>query len=53
MTQAPLLMTKLAITGCASAGPGAVTRNPFDYTAAVAESWKSQLPPNPVKLLSQ
>ena len=53
MTQALVLLTGLGLAGCASVGPGAVTLDSFDYTAAVAESWKSQLLPNPVKLLSQ
>lgn len=44
----PLLAT-LAMTGCASIGPAAVTRDRFDYTSAVAESWKSQMLLNLVK----
>jgi len=36
-----LLLTLLGLAGCASLGPGAVTRDRFEYTSAVAESWKS------------
>src|SRR5262245_832581 len=48
--QALLFLTVLGIVGCASIGPGTVTRDRFDYTTAVAESWKSQMLLNLVKL---
>src|SRR5437867_12061427 len=36
--------------GCASIGPGTVTKDRFDYTAAVGESWKSEMLLNLVKI---
>ena len=45
-----LLLALLAMAGCSSIGPGSVTRDRFDYTAAVAESWKSQMLLNLVKI---
>ena len=45
-----LLVAVLAVAGCGSIGPGAVTRDRFDYTGAVGESWKSQMLLNLVKL---
>jgi hypothetical protein len=50
MKRVLLLLTVLAMAGCASIGPGTVTRDRFDYTGALAESWKSQMLLNLVKL---
>jgi hypothetical protein len=36
--------------GCASIGPGTVTRDRFDYTGAISESWKHQMLLNMVKM---
>ena len=44
-----LVLTMLGVAGC-SIGPSTMTRDRFDYTAAVAESWKSQMLLNLVKL---
>jgi hypothetical protein len=44
------VLAALGVVGCSSIGPGTVTRDRFDYTGAVAESWKSQMLLNLVKL---
>jgi len=44
------LLASLLFVGCSGIGPSTVTRDRFDYTGAVAESWKSQMLLNLVKL---
>jgi hypothetical protein len=44
------LFVLLSFTGCASIGPGTVTRDRFDYVTAISDSWKSQMLFNLVKL---
>ena len=47
MTQAILLLAVLAMAGCASMGPGAVTRDRFDYTAGLQPAAAQVQPPKP------
>lgn len=47
MTQAVLLLAVLAMAGCASMGPGAVTRDRFDYTAGLQPAAAQVQPPKP------
>jgi hypothetical protein len=45
-----LLGATLFLSGCAGIGPGTVSRDRFDYTTAISDSWKSQMLLNMVKL---
>jgi hypothetical protein len=45
-----VLVAVLVHAGCGTIGPGSVTRDRFEYTSAVAESWKTQMLLNLVKL---
>ncbi len=38
------------LAGCASIGPTTVTRDRFDYTGAISESWKHQMLLNMIKI---
>jgi hypothetical protein len=40
----------LFLTGCAGIGPGTVTRDRFDYTTAISDSWKHQMLFNMIKM---
>ena len=44
------LLALSCLTACASIGPGTVPRDRFDYSSAVADSWKQQALLNIVKL---
>ena len=50
MMAGAVLMALLLLVGCSGIWPSTVTRDRFDYTAAVAESWKSQMLLNLVKM---
>lgn len=40
----------LLLSACASIGPGTVSRDRFDYTAAISDSWKHQMLFNMIKI---
>ncbi len=40
----------LSLAGCAGIGPGTVSRDRFDYTEAISDSWKRQMLFNMVKI---
>jgi len=44
-----LAVIPLMLSGCAAIGPGSVTRDRFDYTTAISDSWKTQMLFNIVK----
>ena len=45
------LVTAMALmSGCAGIGPSTIPRDRFDYTAAISDSWKSQMLFNMVKI---
>lgn len=45
-----LLLTLPAFAGCSVIGPATIARDRFDYTTAVADSWKRQMLLNIVKI---
>ncbi len=40
----------VALSGCGGVGPRSVSRDRFDYTTAISDSWKSQMLVNMVKM---
>jgi hypothetical protein len=44
------LLGVLALTGCTNVGAPVLVRDRFDYSVAIAESWKSQMLLNIVKI---
>ena len=50
MGYALIVLAVGTLAGCSSIGPGTVGRDRFDYTAAVVDSWKTQMLLNLVKI---
>jgi hypothetical protein len=50
LTLSVLLLSLLASWGCAGIGPTTISRDRFDYTAAISDSWKRQMLFNLVKI---
>ena len=50
MIRSLVVLATAVLTGCASVGPGTVAVDRFDYSAAIADSWKQQSLLNIVKL---
>lgn len=46
----PLIAVMMLVTGCAGIGPVTISRDRFDYTAVLSDSWKSEMLLNLVKL---
>ncbi len=45
-----MLAVSLSLLSCAGIGPGTVSRDRFDYTASISDSWKHQMLFNMVKI---
>ena len=45
-----LAVLLLFLAGCSGIGPGTVSRDRFDYTEAISDSWKRQMLFNMVKI---
>jgi hypothetical protein len=49
-TQVWAILSIVCLSGCSGIGPGTVSRDRFDYTAAISDSWKDQMLLNLVKI---
>ena len=45
-----IILLALCLTGCAGLGPATVSRDRFDYTEAISDSWKHQMLLNMIKI---